>query len=154
MERKWLVAHDFSESAKQALDRAAEQLSALGGGALLLVHVHAPLSSGFGIDLASTASFQDVDRELDRAARARLTLIAKALIERYPNLEVSILVETGRPADQIDEVAKRESVELIVLGSHGRSGLERFFLGSVAERVMRVSGRSVLIVKSPEAHHS
>ncbi len=152
MTRRWLVAHDFSDQATMALDRAAEHLAALGGGTLLLVHVHAPLTTGFGIDLGATAAFQDVDKALDKEAHQRLDGIAKGILDRYPTLSLSALVEVGRPADQLVEIADREAVDLIILGSHGRRGLERFFLGSVAERVLRLAARSVLIVKAnPEA---
>jgi len=150
MRRRWLVAHDFSEIAQLALERAAEQLAALGPGDLHIMHVHAPLMTGFGMDLGATAAFQDADRALDSEARARLDVIAKALALRFPTLVVSIGVETGHPADLLIEVARREAVDQIVLGSHGRRGLERFFLGSVAERVLRLADRTVLIVKT---HH-
>jgi len=149
MGRKWLVAHDFSEQATLALGRAAEQLAALGSGELVIVHVHAPLMTGFGIDLGATAVFQDADRSIDAEARARLDNIAKYITNRFPSLTVTIGVETGQPADLLVEVGRREAVEQIVLGSHGRRGLERFFLGSVAERVLRMTDRTVLIVKTP-----
>jgi len=150
MSRKWLVAHDFSDLAKLALERAAEQLAALGPDAeLFILHVHAPMMTGFGIDLGANTAFQDADRALDKEARLRLDELAKGLAEQYPTLAVAIGVETGNPANLIVEVARREAADQIVLGSHGRRGLERFFLGSVAERVLRLSDRTVLIVKTP-----
>jgi nucleotide-binding universal stress UspA family protein len=148
MQLKWLVAHDFSEEAGNALKRAAEQLTALGGGELILAHVHAPLSTGFGIDLGATTAFHDVDRALDAEARARLTALGEAISPLYPKLTVRCVVETGHPAEHLVELAHRESVDQIVLGSHGRRGLQRFFLGSVAERVLRLADRPVLVVKS------
>jgi len=153
MQHTWLVAHDFSEEAKRALERAAEQLTALGGGELLLVHVHAPLSTGFGIDIGATTAFTDVDHALDVEARAQLDKIVEAFAPRFPTLTVRALVESGHPAELLVEVARREAVEQIVLGSHGRRGLERFFLGSVAERVLRLADRPVLVVKSPPESH-
>ena len=105
--------------------------------------------TGFGIDLGATAVFQDADRSIDAEARARLDNIAKDITNRFPTLTVTIGVETGQPADLLVEVGRREAVEQIVLGSHGRRGLERFFLGSVAERVLRLTDRTVLIVKTP-----
>ncbi len=152
MTRKWLVAHDFSEQATLALEHAADQLAALGGGELVLVHVHAPATTGFGIDLGATAAFQDVDKAIDKEAHQRIDGVVKGIAERHPTLALRAIVEAGEPAEQVVEVANREAVDLIVLGSHGRRGLERFFLGSVAERVLRLAGRSVLIVKAtPEA---
>lgn len=148
MDRKWLVAFDFSEQSEKALERALEQLTALGGGELVIAHVHAPLSTGFGIDLGSTTAFHDVDASLDAEARARLTEVVKAVAPRYPKLVLTPVVETGHPAEHLVELSRRLGVEQLVLGSHGRRGLERFFLGSVAERVLRLADRPVLVVKS------
>jgi universal stress protein A len=55
----------------------------------------------------------------------------------------------GVPADEICALAERESVDLIVMSSHGRTGLSRVFLGSVAELVMRKAKCPILIVKQP-----
>lgn len=152
MERKWLVAFDFSEQSEKALARACEQLTALGGGTLVVAHVHAPLSTGFGIDLGATTAFHDVDLTLDSEARARLGAFIAGVAPRYPAVALSPIVETGHPAEHLVELARREGVEQLVLGSHGRRGLERFFLGSVAERVLRLADRPVLVVKSqPES---
>lgn len=148
MDRKWLVAFDFSEQSEKALERACEQLSALGGGELVIAHVHAPLSTGFGIDLGATTAFHDVDVSLDAEARGRLDDVVKAIAPRYPRLTLTPVVETGHPAEHLVELSRREGVEQLVLGSHGRRGLERFFLGSVAERVLRLADRPVLVVKS------
>ena len=149
MHRKWLVAHDLSQEAERALGRAAEQLTALGGGELVLAYVHAPVSTGFGIDLGATNTFQDVDRTLESEAKERLSGISRELGQRFPTLTLRTLVEIGHPAEHLVEMAHRESVDQIVLGSHGRRGLQRFFLGSVAERVLRLADRPVLVVKAP-----
>lgn len=147
MTRKWIVAHDFSDEAALALDHAARVLQALGDGELVLAHVHAPITTGFAIDLGATAAFQDVDRTLEHEAEGRLAELAKAVAEAHPGLTVRAVVEPGAPADHLVELAKREGAEHIVVGSHGRKGLERFFLGSVAERVVRLSECPVTVVK-------
>ena len=56
---------------------------------------------------------------------------------------------TGSPADELLAFAERNGVDLIVMGSHGRTGLSRLVTGSVAEQVMRRSKCPVLIVKAP-----
>jgi nucleotide-binding universal stress UspA family protein len=56
------------------------------------------------------------------------------------------LVVTGEPADAITSWAVAKQVQLIILGTHGRSGLEHFFMGSVAERVLRQAPCAVLVV--------
>jgi nucleotide-binding universal stress UspA family protein len=60
---------------------------------------------------------------------------------------VQAFVMTGKPADAIIETAKDKSADLIIIGSHGRTGLEKLLMGSVAERVIVLSPCAVLIVK-------
>jgi len=62
-------------------------------------------------------------------------------------LDVTGLVLAGKPYDAIIDTAKKKDVDLIVIGSHGRSGLERLFMGGVAERVVILSPCAVLVVK-------
>ena len=148
--RTWLVAYDFSDHAKLAFDRAREQLSALGGGRIVLVHVHAPASDGVGIDIGTIgpgfaaredAICQEAERNL-AALVASLSPAAGGPISYEPR------VVTGRIADQIVALGHEVAAEQLVVGSHGRRGFERFLIGSVAERVLRLANGPVLIVKS------
>jgi universal stress protein A len=148
MARSWLVAYDFSPPSERALARAVSDLASMGGGQILLLHVHAPLSTGFGFELGSVTGFQDIDRVVERESRERLEVIARTVTAAHPSIKVGLHTELGRPADAIVETAKRDEVDLIVIGSHGRRGLERFFLGSVAERVLRLAECPVMVVKS------
>lgn len=66
-----------------------------------------------------------------------------------PAVRVEHLLREGEPASAIVQVAQERNCDLIVLGSHGRTGLERVLLGSIAEQVMRHSLCPVLIVKTP-----
>ena len=61
-----------------------------------------------------------------------------------------VLLE-GNPAQQIVQFGRNAGMDLIVMGTHGRTGLERLLMGSVAEKVMRESACSVLVVKLPRA---
>jgi len=148
MSRKWLVAYDFSAQSEAALALAADLLSGVGGGEIILLHVHRPLSTAFGAEFASLSpAFRDVDTTVADAARGRLEEVASAARGRYPELPIKTVVAPGYPPDHIALVAKDEDVEQIVVGSHGRRGIKRVFLGSVAERVVREADRSVLVVK-------
>jgi nucleotide-binding universal stress UspA family protein len=60
---------------------------------------------------------------------------------------VKAFVLSGRPADAIIETAQEKNADLIVLGSHGRTGVERLLMGSVAERVIVLASCPVLVVK-------
>jgi nucleotide-binding universal stress UspA family protein len=69
-----------------------------------------------------------------------------------PNIPVYHVVLEGDPATEIIRYASEAGMDLIVMGTHGRTGLERLLMGSVAEKVMRDAVCSVLVVKLPKAH--
>lgn len=79
------------------------------------------------------------------AAAANLQRVIRSAKERNLNLEALVLV--GNPVDEIIKTAKERDVDIIVMGTHGRTGIERVFLGSVAERVVGLGPCAVLIVK-------
>ncbi len=94
------------------------------------------------------------DRALDamweaetRRAEALVTKVADEL--RSKNLKVTTTVEQGDPKSKIIDAASKWRADLIVVGSHGRTGLEHFLLGSVSEAVARHAGCSVEIVRIP-----
>jgi nucleotide-binding universal stress UspA family protein len=82
--------------------------------------------------------------EYERQAKAAFDrLLAKTKV-RYANVEAVVVL--GEPREKIVECAERMGIDLIVMGTHGRRGLSRAFLGSVAERVVRSSPAPVLTV--------
>jgi nucleotide-binding universal stress UspA family protein len=106
------------------------------------------------IPLAAKANAEviavSVARESSRQADCRIALQhLEASAERHGIRLQSVLLE-GRPFEQIIQAAQEEKVDLIVLGSHGRSGLARLLMGSVAERVTATVNCPVLVVKLPE----
>ena len=150
MTRTWIVGFDFSAQAMRAVERAADQLSGLGGGRLIVAHVHQLVGLRFGPDgLPFSPEFDDLEDTLVAGAKKTLADKLAPVIERYPALTFDGRVELGHPADVLSALATSEHAEQIVVGSHGRRGLERFFLGSVAERVLRMSEIPVLVVKGP-----
>lgn len=67
-----------------------------------------------------------------------------------PTISVRHVMLEGEPADEIVRFGRDASVDLIVMGTHGRTGMERLLLGSVAEKVLREAACSVLVVKLPK----
>lgn len=65
-------------------------------------------------------------------------------------LDLTRAVRYGHPVEEICDYAINNTIDLIVMGTHGRSGLARILLGSVAERVVRISPCPVLIVRHPD----
>jgi nucleotide-binding universal stress UspA family protein len=135
-----LVATDFSKPSEQAL-KTAMAISQLFGSQLFLVHAAMPFyySTGTGIMPPDVLALNlDVAKEkLDKLIDSDPALKA---------LQPRATVDYGDALDLIAEVARKENVDLIVVGSHGASGAERLALGSVAECVLRQATCPVLIV--------
>ena len=70
-----------------------------------------------------------------------------ALAQEHPEATIGFLVREGKPAVEILEAVVELQAELLVMGSHGRSGLDHFLIGSVAEKVLRRASCAVLTVR-------
>jgi nucleotide-binding universal stress UspA family protein len=142
--KRILIAYDFSEYSSAALDYAAH-LASEWAAKLYIVHVDELLD-------ARISAFPPVngpgvyESSWDKRRRHVKSQLARVL----PH-EASVTYEhhcfVGAPADEILAFAERARIDLIVIGSHGRTGLSRLLMGSVAEQVMRGSKCPVLIIK-------
>ena len=145
MNRTWLVAHDVSDLAKKALAYGAGPRVAFGGGRLVIVHVRPPRGPSYAADgMPIAPAFDDVEEEIVAAIEKQLAAVAAGV----HGLEVTTRIENGNPGEVIAELADELAVEQIVIGSHGRRGLGRLFIGSVAEQVLRRANVPVLVVKT------
>ena len=146
MQGRIICPVDFSEGSDSALAYAAGLARKLGV-ELELVHVYQvpALAMPDGAVLASPTYLANLtsraQQELD-ASRARVA---------DDRLHVTTALLQGDPADTIVEHADRKGASLIVMGTHGRTGLVRMLLGSVAERVVRTARVPVLTVRTPAA---
>ena len=124
-----LFATDFSESSKPAFRYSVEWGNALDS-ALTLLNVQS-LQPGLDIDAAVSQRFFDEQRE---AAKVQLdSLLTEAHVERPA---AAAQQRTGMPSEQICQFAREQQNDLIILGTHGWSGIDRVLFGSVAERVI------------------
>jgi nucleotide-binding universal stress UspA family protein len=142
--QRFLIPVDFSEYANQAVEYAIGLASKLGA-RLTLLHVIQPLPLA-GVDMGVTLPYtyiQDLEAEITNSMQAYLERVTAA------GLEGEIAVVHGVPFQEILETAKTQQVDLIVMGTHGRTGLEHVFLGSVAEKVVRLAPCPVLVVRQP-----
>ncbi|MFO0750056.1 MAG: universal stress protein [Myxococcota bacterium] len=144
MARTWIVAYDFAPQARAALARAAKLLSQLGGGTLVAVHVEGYRLDAAGADLV-VGGGAEVLLQQEEMARSELARDLAAV--REPGVELIGEVGLGRPAELVAEIAGARDAELVVVGSHGRRGLERMLLGSVAETIVRLAPCDVMVVK-------
>jgi nucleotide-binding universal stress UspA family protein len=142
--RKILVPVDFSACSKKALQYAVPFASQFGASLVLLNVVQVALPAGeFG-----PIEPPLIEPELEQVSRQQLeALIAGEIAGRVP---ASALVKIGRPDEEIISVAREENFDLIILSTHGHTGLKHVLLGSVAEHVVRRAPCPVLTVRQHE----
>ena len=143
-----LFPTDFSEPAEQA-QRYALSLADRFGAELHLLHVVAPLPAVMPDSAGAwTLPDADVDLHVD-AARKRL---ARTLGDECGAEQRAVLsVKVGLVVDEVVRYAHEHEIDLIVVGTHGHTGLSRLLLGSVAEKLVRLAECPVLTVH-PKGH--
>lgn len=138
--RRLLVPVDFSDSSLRAL-RHAVGLAADLGGSLTILHV---VPADYGWLGIGKEAFRDLDTSLQQQAADHLRRLINASIPK--NLSTNLEVRMGRPAEEIVAVAKESMSDLIVLSTHGLTGLDRYLIGSVAERVARLASCPIYLI--------
>lgn len=140
--QRLLLATDLSEASVSATDEAFELAGRLGA-SLLVVSVIDP-----GTLLRPGGRYSArMDQVRDRREQLAQTLVERG---RAEGVEVSFLVWEGDPGDMIVAAAEAEHADLVVVGSHGRGAVGRFFIGSVSEHVVRHAPCPVLVVRPKE----
>ena len=134
-----LVPVDFSDESLRAVDVALDFAAEPAG--VFVVHVLPELSPA-----EPGMVWESIDAE-SRRQHAREALQGKLSADKYQGVHLDVLI--GDPGHGIAEHAKRSDAELIVMPSHGRRGISRLLLGSVAERVLRLADCNVFILKNP-----
>ncbi len=135
---------DFSDASRAAMEVGAD-LARRNGGELILLHAY-PIP-GYTFPDGSVVASPRMMQELAEGAEKHLQewrRDAEALGAR-----VSTVKAVGEPASEIVTFARESGVDLLVLGTHGRTGLEHALMGSVAERVVRKARCPVLTVRPP-----
>ena len=138
-----LCAIDFSEHSRRALDHAVA-IARWYEASVTVVYVFSPApvaAVGPGMTAFQPIVLTDLDYE-----RLRNDVQSFAAAEGAPGVAIDTVLREGFPATEIVAAARDLQADLIVLGTHGRSGVERLFLGSVAERVLRRAPCPVLTV--------
>jgi universal stress protein A len=136
-----LYATDFSAGARPAFDVACT-LAGDKDSSLVILHVErSPLAT-----LGGTTAVPPLPNEYDLE---KLWEKLKDIQPARAGIAVEHRLEYGDPAKMILEVAQEIGADLIVMGTHGRTGLRRLLMGSVAERIVRTASCPVLTVRSP-----
>jgi len=148
---KIIAATDFSDDSLRAL-QYTEELARKFGAEIILLHVDQPLAPvmltpefGPGFDTGAMSRIAEeqrllAQRELDKTV-GRL---------RDSGLKARSLLRVGAPFLEIINAVQTEGADLIVMGTHGRSGLSHVLMGSVAERVVRKAPCAVLTIRHPD----
>ena len=145
--RSILLPTDFSECAGHALSYATS-LARGANAAIICVHVVEPVMPSVGYTgITEPLPVADISEQLEDSATRELPKIADS--EECSGLEVEEVIVHGDAATEIVRVAKERDVDLIVISSHGRTGLGRILFGSTAESVVRHASCPVLVVKPP-----
>ncbi|MFB6197729.1 MAG: universal stress protein [Halobacteriaceae archaeon] len=142
MAKHVVVPVDGSEQSDEAVRYVADEYP---GAEVTLIHVIDPIEAGYSAQATVPGYSEEWYEQSEEAAE---DLFEEARQE-FESQSVDTVTELGRPARTIVEYAEDEDhdVDLIVMGSHGRSGVSRVLLGSVAETVVRRSPVPVLVVR-------
>jgi universal stress protein A len=137
-----LVPTDLSETAEEAVDYACELARTLGARIHLLHVVSVPVVGVPELGMALTSTMIDSMIKDNQEAIDQLAARKAALADIAPTI-----LRTGDARDVINATAKEIGADLIVVGTHGRRGVSRVLLGSVAETVVRTAPCPVLTVR-------
>lgn len=142
---KVLVPIDFSDYSKSALKYSitfAKQFNA----ELILIYVVEPVIYPPDFSMGQIA-IPSVNTEWDERAREELNKLAKNEIPA--DLKSKTVIKTGKPFVEIIDTASEEDVDIIIIATHGHSGVEHILFGSTAEKVVRKAPCPVLTLREP-----
>jgi len=144
--KKILVPTDFSESARHALKYAASFAQEYES-EITMLHVVEIVAVGYASDLFPVP-MAEAFQEISAYARSELTKLAAEI--RGRGIVVNEVVVQGKPATEILRVAKEQTIDMIVLGTHGKGVLDQALFGSTTERVVRKAPCPVLTCRPAE----
>ncbi|MDT3434405.1 universal stress protein [Haloarcula sp. 1CSR25-25] len=143
MAKRILVPVDSSDQAAAACEFVAEEYP---DATVVLLHVINPAEAGYSAE-ASIPSFSEEWYEKQEATADELLDELEATVTEAGVESVERVIEVGRPTKVIVEYADDHDISQVVMGSHGRSGVSRILLGSVAEIVVRRASVPVTVVR-------
>jgi nucleotide-binding universal stress UspA family protein len=138
--RSILCPVDFSAQSRAAL-RCAVSLGRRFGGRVAVLFVNDPV-----LVAAANAAYSGRRRFVDRTEAELARFVKQATAAAVPRKDIGLLVSAGTPADEILRCVKRSRSDLVVMGSHGLSRLQRAFFGSTTEQVLRNAHVPVLAI--------
>lgn len=143
--KKVLVPIDFSDYSKSALKYAVNFTKSFNA-EIILIYVVEPVIYPPDFSMGQIA-MPSINTEWDDRAKDELAKLAKNEISGFNS--VKTVIKTGKPFVEIIETAKEEDVDLIIIATHGHSGVEHILFGSTAEKVVRKAPCPVLTLREP-----
>ena len=146
-----LVAVDFTSFSKDALIFASELAEKLEAQLVVLHVIHDPAEApGFYAQKGKKKKFlQSMQEAAEEMMEEFLKKMRQAYPDQVPIKEALPLLIVGTPVTRIVEIAEKKKASMIIVGSHGRTGLTHLLVGSKAQRVVQLSPIPVTVVKSP-----
>ena len=141
--RRILYATDFSSASRRAFDTALAMARSLNA-SLTIAYVLAPVVT-VPDQYIDAATYDRLDRQAREWSTEQLVRLARRA--RKAGVKATSVLRDGDPAEQIVRACRANRADLIVVGTHGRRGLPKFFLGSVAERVVSMAACPVVTVR-------
>jgi nucleotide-binding universal stress UspA family protein len=147
--KRILVPHDFSASANHALAVARDEAKAHGSAIVMLHVIELPYQFRPDTVIVSDASGAPVNVRDYAISEADAHLADLAARLAKDSATATTAIRLGNPVDEITKFVDENDVDLVIMGTHGRSGLAHMLIGSVTERVVRSSKVPVLTIR----HH-
>lgn len=147
--KKILCPVDFSKNSREALQYATQMLCSDNDASLYLIHIVDSRVFDYGGPIYEQEIFV-TKIGIDQSTRELLEKKLLAEVPKELHKRVTIIVSFGVPFFEIINTAKDNAIDLIVIGTHGRTGLAHMLIGSVAEKVVRNAPCPVLTIKDTE----
>ena len=142
--KKILYATDYSKASARAFDEAVK-LAKQNRAELLVVHVVEPTPYVAGEEFAGAEIYAKLDDMAKREAQSAMSKVMLRL--KKLRIKAQSLLLRGSARDQIVKAAKSKKADMIVIGTHGRTGLSKLFMGSVAGSVVSTAACPVMTVR-------
>lgn len=142
---KILVPIDFSNYSKNAL-RYATNFAKRFEAKIILVYVVEPIIYPSDFSMGQV-TFPVTDIEMNERAKEELNILAKT--EIGSDIVTETIIKTGKPFVEINETASELDIDLIIIATHGHTGVEHLLFGSTAEKVVRKAPCPVLTLREP-----
>jgi nucleotide-binding universal stress UspA family protein len=142
--RRFLVPTDFTETSDRALDWAIDLAARLGASVTVMHAYEIPV---LGFPDGALIATPEIATRISDAARSALNRTLERCKGR--GVPVDAVLRDGVPYEEVNTLAEAIKADLIIIGTHGRRGLARALLGSVAENVIRTATRPVVTIHGP-----